>query len=172
MYVFALLYIFCVFENANILIIVRTFHTYTLLSTNIVLKPTLQLFYVAMVIETVQLYTENGARPVYVLLLDASKAFDKVAFIVLLNELPDRAVCPRIIKLLYVMYTNQSCSVKWDNKQSDYFKISNGIKQGGIISPLLFRCYIDNLFTQLQNSGLGCHVGCSLVTSEYVIAAL
>ena len=71
-----------------------------------------------MVIETVQYYTENGARPVYVLLLDASKAFDKVrvAFNVLFNELRDRAVCPRITKLLYFMYTNQSCSVKWDNK--------------------------------------------------------
>ena len=59
------------------------------------------------------------------------------------------------------MYTNQSCSVKWDNEQSDYFKISNGVKQGGVISPLLFGCYSDNLFTQLQHSGLGCHVGCS-----------
>ena len=28
-------------------------------------------------------------------------------------------------------------------------------------SPLLFSCYIDNLFTQLQQSGLGCHVGYS-----------
>ena len=92
-----------------------------------------------MVIETVQYYTENGARPVYVLLLDASKAFDKVAFNVLFNELRDRAVYQRIIKLLYFMYTNQSCSVKWDNEQSDYFKISNGVKQGGVISPLLFR---------------------------------
>ena len=36
-----------------------------------------------MVNETVQYYTENGAKPVYVLLLDASKAFDKVAFNVL-----------------------------------------------------------------------------------------
>ena len=59
------------------------------------------------------------------------------------------------------MYTNQSCSVKWDNEQSDYFNISNGVKQGGVISPLLFSCYIDNLFTQLQHSGLGCHVGSS-----------
>ena len=114
-----------------------------------------------MVIGTVQYYTENGARPVYVLLLDASKAFNKVAFNVLFNELRDRAVCPRIIKLLYFIYTNQSCSVKWDNEQSDYFKISNGVKQGGIISPLLFSCYIDNLFTQLQHSGLGCHVSSS-----------
>ena len=59
------------------------------------------------------------------------------------------------------MYTNQSCSVKWDNKQSDYFKISNGVKQGGVISLLLFSCYIDSLSTQLQHSGLGCHVGSS-----------
>ena len=65
------------------------------------------------------------------------------------------------MKLPYFMYTNQLCSVKWDNEQSDYFKISNGVKQCGVLSPLLFSCYIDNLFTQLQHSGLGCHVGCS-----------
>ena len=59
------------------------------------------------------------------------------------------------------MYTNQSGSVKWDNKQSDYFNISNDVKQCGVISPLLFSCYIDKLFTQLQHSGLGCRVGCS-----------
>ena len=45
-----------------------------------------------MVNETVQYYTENGAKPVYVLLLDASKAFDKVAFNVLFNELRDRSL--------------------------------------------------------------------------------
>ena len=33
-----------------------------------------------MVNETVHYYTENGAKSVYVLLLDASKAFGKVAF--------------------------------------------------------------------------------------------
>ena len=105
-----------------------------------------------MVNETVQYYTENGSRQVYVLLFDASKAFDKVAFNVLSNELRDRAVCLRSVS---------SCSVKWDNEQSDYFKILNGVKQGGVISLLLFSCYIDNLFIQLQHSGLGCHVGCS-----------
>ena len=39
-----------------------------------------------MVNETVQYYTENCGKPVYVLLLDASKAFDKVAFNVLFNK--------------------------------------------------------------------------------------
>ena len=58
------------------------------------------------------------------------------------------------------MYTNQSCSVKWDNEQSDNFKIVNGARQGGVISPLLFSYYFDNLFPQLQHSSLGCHVRC------------
>ena len=110
-----------------------------------------------MVNETAKHYTENGARPLYVLLLDAAKAFDKVAF----NELRDRTVCPRIINLLYFMYTNQSFSVKWNNEQSDYIKILNGVTQGRVISPLLFNCYNDDLFIQLQHSGLGCHVECS-----------
>ena len=50
---------------------------------------------------------------------------------------------------------------KWDNEHSDCFKVSNGVKQGGVISPLLFSCYIDNLFAQLQHSGLDCHSGLS-----------
>ena len=105
------------------------------------------VLYSAMVIETVQYYTENNAKRVYVLLLGAPKTFDKLAFNVQFNELRDRAVCPRIIKLLYFLYTNQSCSVKWDNKQSDYFNVSNGVKQSGVISPLLLICYTNVLIT-------------------------
>ena len=70
-------------------------------------------------------------------------------------------MCPRITKLLHHMYTNQSCYVKWGNEHSDSFNVSNGVKQGGVISPLLFSCYIDKLFSQLEHSGLGCHVGTS-----------
>ena len=92
-----------------------------------------------MVNETVQYYTENGGKPVYVLLLGASKAFDKVAFNVLFNELRNRSMCPRITKLLYYMYTNQVLvsTVKWDNELSDLFDVSNGVKQEGVISIVI-----------------------------------
>ena len=66
---------------------------------------------------------------------------------VLYNELGNRSMCPRITMVLYYMYTGQVCSVKWDKELSDCFNVSNGIKQRSVISPLLFSCYIDNLFS-------------------------
>ena len=112
-----------------------------------------------MVTETIQYYTENGCKGVFLLLLDASKAFDKVVFHMLFNELIKKNVCTKIIKLLLYMYTNQDCDVQWEGAHSNMFKIFNGVKQGSVISPLLFTLYIDSLFLLLKQLGLGCHVG-------------
>ena len=57
------------------------------------------------------------------------------------------------------MLTNQSCYTTWSNNRSETFNISNGVKQGGVISSLHFSIYIDYLFPELRTSGLGCHVG-------------
>ena len=43
--------------------------------------------------------------------------------------------------------------------KSASFGILNGVKQVGVISPLLFSLYIDELFLLLKESGIGCHVG-------------
>ena len=76
-----------------------------------------------MVNETIQYYIQNVGQAVYlhVLLLDASKAFDKVSYEKLFTFLLARNVCPKIVKLLYYMYTHQKCHVRWKNEQSDFF---------------------------------------------------
>ena len=48
-------------------------------------------------------YYSNGAKPVYLVLLDASKAFDKVSFYTLFNMLLDKKMCLRTVKLLHYM---------------------------------------------------------------------
>ncbi len=37
--------------------------------------------------------------------------------------------------------------------------MQNGVKEGGVLSPILFSVYIDGLFTRLSNSGIECHIG-------------
>ena len=39
------------------------------------------------------------------------------------------------------------------------FCISNGVRQGGVLSPTLFNMYIDVLLCNLEKQGIGCHIG-------------
>lgn len=52
----------------------------------------------------------------------------------------------------------QSCNVRWDNSQSSYFTVSNGLRQGAVASPLYFNVYLDELFLIMKESGLGCYI--------------
>ena len=50
-------------------------------------------------------------------------------------------------------------SVKWGNTISTSFKVTNGVKQGGVLSPLLFNLYTDDLSSELIKCNIGCHLG-------------
>ncbi len=44
------------------------------------------------------------------------------------------------------MYTNQKPQVKWGTHTSPMFEVTNGVKQGGVMSPILYAVYVDGLF--------------------------
>ena len=41
---------------------------------------------------------------------------------------------------------------------SNYFQLSNGVTQGGVLSPTLFNLYIDRLICKLRWSGFGRYI--------------
>jgi hypothetical protein len=46
---------------------------------------------------------------------------------------------------------------------TDYFSAVNGVKQGAVLSPVLFCVYVDNLLVALSNAGVGCFIGSTFV---------
>eukprot|EP00914_Ancora_sagittata_P021634 GHVO01042902.1.p1 GENE.GHVO01042902.1~~GHVO01042902.1.p1 ORF type:complete len:346 (+),score=-14.08 GHVO01042902.1:235-1272(+) len=56
------------------------------------------------------------------------------------------------------MYISQSMLVRWQGIKSEAFNCSNGVKQGGVLSPVLFCVYMDALLNALQECHVGCHI--------------
>lgn len=108
--------------------------------------------------ETVAYYTSNNSS-VYCTLLDASKAFDRVSYAKLFVKLLNRDISPIVIRLLLVLYCNQSYCVKWNHTASNPFPVLNGVRQGAVCSPVLFCVYLDGLLLRLKNTKIGCFVG-------------
>ena len=61
------------------------------------------------------------------------------------------------------MYSNNLVRIAWGGVLSDYFLAVNGVKQGGVPSPVLYCVYIDDLLLALSKSGVGCYVGNNFV---------
>ena len=98
----------------------------------------------------------------HVLMLDASNAFDKVKYYKLFAALFERDISSFVLRLLLFMYTDQFLRVKWNNTLSDQFSVMNDVKQGSVLSPILFAIYLDELLERLQQTGVSCQMGVCL----------
>ncbi len=57
------------------------------------------------------------------------------------------------------MYIRQQSRTVWEGQYSNSFSSVNGVRQGGMASPVMFTVYMDELILELKKSGLGCHAG-------------
>ena len=62
---------------------------------------------------------------------------------------------------ILVFYAKDVCSV--GNSISSCFMVTNGVKQGGILSPKLFSLYMNDLSILLNNCNLGGKIGGQLL---------
>ena len=54
-------------------------------------------------------------------------------------------------------YDSLFCRVKWGDEFSEWFPITAGVRQGGVLSPDFYCIYVDDLLDLLRKSGKGCY---------------
>ena len=87
--------------------------------------------------------------------IDLSKAYDRVDRTKLWRCLVEKGLSGRMIDFLKAAYLGIRCEVKVGDEFSDLFEVTTGLRQGCILSPLLFSLYINSFVDCLKEAGVG-----------------
>ena len=77
-------------------------------------------------------------KPVWIVSLDLSKAFDRVNWSKLWAALASHGVSQHLVWIIQCLYWKQEGCVKGDTDLSNCFPIKSGVRQGCVLSPKLF----------------------------------
>ena len=88
-------------------------------------------------------YKKN--KMLYILFAELSKAFDRVDHFLLGDMLLDRGIHSDVFHLVMFYLQNRMARVKSGTSSGKYSYINTGLRKDGILSPFLFKVYIDSI---------------------------
>ena len=103
-------------------------------------------------------YCHRKGAKIYGCFVDFSKAFDSVPRDILLKKLLDIGITGKFFDHIKNMYNNDLVCVKINGQMSEEIKTSKGVRQGCILSPLLFNIFMSDLPRKLNQN---CNVSIS-----------
>ena len=112
---------------------------------------------IALVKETIDKYNSENSN-VHCAVVDLSKAFDCVNKNILFEKLRCTSLNRSIVDVLNFMYCNTSVNTVFNGVGSNPWQIGNGVRQGGILSPLLFSFYVNEAMETISDMKVGCSI--------------
>ena len=97
-------------------------------------------------------YVHYHKEKVYACFVDFRKAFDSVWHEGLFYKLLKTNIGGNLYNLMKSLYCNSTCSIKIGENKTQPFSYSRGVRQGCILSPLLFNLYLKNLPHLFENT--------------------
>ena len=101
----------------------------------------------------VKKYCHNRKKNLFGCFVDFSKAFDSVPRDILLEKLKNRGINGNIFEIIKTIYSNDMASVKFGTKSSPPFRTNRGVRQGCVLSPLLFNIFLSDIQSVFDEGG-------------------
>jgi len=99
------------------------------------------------VLENMCSKTAEFDTPLWMASLDLKKAFDQIEFAPLLQAVSEQGVPDHYVNLLAALYKDQTAATRGSRS----FPITRGVKQGDIISPVLFNAGLELAFRRWKD---------------------
>jgi len=110
--------------------------------------------------------SQSTSERVYSCFYDLASAFDTVEYAVLLHHLYKAGVVGKTWRLIKNWYSNSSSCVTISDTSSRAFPISRGVKQGSVLSSVLFLFVMDTILLALKNKPWGLNI-CGLYLGAF-----
>jgi hypothetical protein len=92
----------------------------------------------------------NENKRLYVIFVDMMKCFDSIYRNGMWLKLYNCGIQGKLLRIVRDMYTKVKSCVKLCSNFSDYFEYAVGLRQGEVMSPLLFSIFVEDLELFLQ----------------------
>ena len=81
--------------------------------------------------------------------IDYRQAYDSIHRPSMWNILREYNIPKKLISLIKACYTNSKCSVRVGTKKTNYFDVESGLRQGCMLSPILFNLVLEKVFRNI-----------------------
>ena len=103
----------------------------------------------------IQKYCHRQGKKLYGCFVDFSKAFDTISREKLFEKLLKHGINGNFYNVIKNMYFNDETRIKVGDYLSDVIYPNQGVRQGCILSPLLFNIYLSDLPSMLEAGRTG-----------------
>ena len=91
--------------------------------------------------------------------IDLEKAFDRVARNKVWTALENIGVQRELIEAIKSMYNNSRCYIRTKNMASKLFEVPDGLRQGGVLSPVLFIITMNEIIQKSREGAKALRIG-------------
>jgi Reverse transcriptase (RNA-dependent DNA polymerase) len=122
----------------------------------------------------VEILQNRGKQATFCCFIDVKKAFDRVFRAGLWKRIAEEGVRGKMWRIVKSVYETVESCVKVDQSFTDWFVIETGVRQGCVLSPLLYALFINGLVKELNTLNLGIKIRrgkklCSLLYADDIV---
>jgi hypothetical protein len=81
----------------------------------------------------------------------------------LFRDLNDLGISTNVLNTIKTIHSQVECAIKLNGSMTEWFNVTSGLKQGCVLSSVLFNIFINSLVTDIKALDIGIDIECEQI---------